>query len=87
MNCPKCSGVIEPWCWQGEGGYKGVRCSACGTAWWSKAMVKFHEVVDPAVRAAEAKVIEEVDFPADAESDDDWRARVQASVRARLKDR
>lgn len=85
MKCPKCNGALEAWPWQ-DGGYKGVKCSACGTAWWSEAIMrKLHETIDPVIKATEDKVIEESDFPADAESDDDWRARMQASIRERLK--
>lgn len=79
MKCPKCEGVIEPWHWEGDGGYRGIKCSTCGLKWWSSSIVRtFHEVINPMVLAGEARVITDNEFPADAETEDYRTARLTA---------
>lgn len=84
MKCPPCGGVLEAWAWQDGDGYKGVKCSACGAAWWSESFVrKLHKAINSVVRATESKVINESDFPEDAESAEDRRTRFQGLPRIR----
>lgn len=84
MKCPKCGGEVVPWYWMGDGGYKGIQCSACGQNWWAQSLVrKLHEEIDPIVKREEARVLEESSFPEDAETEEERTERVKARLRER----
>jgi transposase-like protein len=70
MKCPKCSSHnIKPWGWF-DGGYKGVKCCGCNTNFWSE---EFESRAYDAEKAAIKKLLLEMDFPADYQTDEDYK--------------
>lgn len=72
MKCPLCGEPASAWPWM-DGGYKGIECKPCKKQWWSDT---FSENAYDAEKKAIQQLLEEIDFPEDAQDTDEYQRQI-----------